>query len=94
MLQNEDLEKVSKLAKIRIEDKDKDVFLKKLNMVFDWIEQLSKIDVSKVDINNLKELNATPEREDVPSMSNTRDELLENTKFKKFGMFCVPKVVE
>lgn len=94
VLDSKDLEKVCKLAKIRIDGKDQEVFLGKLNQVFDWIEQLLKIDVSQVDINDLSDMSTTPERVDEPYMSNTREELLSNTKFKKFDMFCVPKVVE
>jgi len=89
-----DLDKVCKLAKIKIEEKEKDQFLDKLNQVFNWIEQLSKIDVSNVDINNLKDMDDTPERKDEPLMTNSRDELLSNSKYKKFNMYSVPKVVE
>lgn len=94
MLTDKDLEKISNLAKIKISPEEKDNFLGKMNQVFDWIEQLSKIDVSQVNINNLQEMDDTPERVDEPHMNNTRDELLSNTKYKKFDMFCVPKVVE
>lgn len=94
MLSDKDLEKVCKLARIKISSVEKDVFLEKLNQVFDWIEQLLKIDVSQVDINDLGDMRTTPERMDESYMNNTREELLSNTKFKKFDMFCVPKVVE
>ena len=94
VLQEEELKKVCKLAQIKIDDKEKKDFLEKLNQVFNWIEQLSKIDVSQVDINDLSDMRTTPERADEPYMRNTRTELLSNTKFKKFDMFCVPKVVE
>ncbi len=94
MLTESDLEKVSNLAKIKIEPAEKAHFLEKLNQVFGWIDQLSKIDVSQIDINNLKDMASTPERADEPYMNNTREEVLSNTKFKKFDMFCVPKVVE
>lgn len=94
MLSDKDLEKVSNLAKIKIFPDEKGKFLEKLNQVFGWIDQLSKIDVSQIDINNLKDMKSTPERRDEPRMDNTREELLSNTKFKKFDMFCVPKVVE
>jgi aspartyl/glutamyl-tRNA(Asn/Gln) amidotransferase C subunit len=67
----------------------------KLNAVFEWIEQLSQIDVSNVNLDDiLDETGSTPERLDLPYMCNTREELLSNTKDKKFDMFCVPKVVE
>ncbi len=94
MLQEEELKKVCKLAQIKIDDNEKKDFLGKLNQVFNWIEQLSKIDVSQVDINDLSDMKTTSERTDEPHMDNTREELLSNTKFKKFDMFCVPKVVE
>ncbi len=94
MLDNGDLAKVCRLARINIEPDEKDIFLGKLNQVFEWIEQLSKIDVSGIDINNLDDMEDTPEREDEARMMNSREELLSNTKHKKFDMFCVPKVVE
>ena len=94
MLQEEELKKVCKLAKIRIDDNAKEDFLGKLNQVFNWIEQLAKIDVSQVNINDLSDMSTTPERADEPYTNNTREELLSNTKYKKFDMFCVPKVVE
>ena len=94
MLNITDLDKVCRLAKIKIEESEKDLFLNKLNQVFNWIEQLSKIDVSDIDINNLKDMENTPEREDIPLMTNTKEELLSNSKYKKFDMYSVPKVVE
>ncbi len=94
MLNITDLDKVCRLAKIKIEENEKDQFLNKLNQVFNWIEQLSKIDVSDVDINNLKDMEDTPERKDIPLMTNTKEELLSNSKYKKFDMYSVPKVVE
>ena len=94
MIRIGDLEKICRLSKLKIAETEREVFLGKLNQVFNWIEQLSRIDVSGVDINKPKDMEDTPERVDEPYMSNTREELLSNTKFKKFDMFCVPKVVE
>ncbi|MDO4974726.1 MAG: Asp-tRNA(Asn)/Glu-tRNA(Gln) amidotransferase subunit GatC [Alphaproteobacteria bacterium] len=94
MLNIADLDKVCRLAKIKINETEKDQFLTKLNQVFNWIEQLSKIDVSDIDINNLKDMDDTPERKDIPLMTNTKEELLSNSKYKKFDMYSVPKVIE
>ncbi|MDR0630420.1 MAG: Asp-tRNA(Asn)/Glu-tRNA(Gln) amidotransferase subunit GatC [Holosporales bacterium] len=92
MLQKEDLKKICGLAKIKIDIKDENEFLEKLNTVFTWIEQLSKIDVSN--ISNLDATEPTLERQDIPIMTNSRAKLLSNSKYKKFDMFSVPKVVE
>ena len=94
MLNIADLDKVCRLAKIKINETEKDQFLTKLNQVFNWIEQLSKIDVSDIDINNLKDMDDTPERKDIPLLTNTKEELLSNSKYKKFDMYSVPKVIE
>lgn len=88
------LEKLCKLAKLRIEDNEKEQFLSKINGVFDWIEQLSKIDVSNIEINDLSKEDTTYERQDIPEMHNTREEILSNTSNKDHDMFRVPKVVE
>ena len=89
----EQLEKLCKLAKLKIEQSEQEQFLKQINSVFNWIDQLSKIDVSGVSLDD--DMNETTyERHDEPEMTNTREEVLSNTKNKKFDMFSVPKIVE
>ena len=88
------LKKLCKLAKLKIEDSEKEQFLSKINGVLDWIDQLSKIDVSNVNVNDLSMGDSTYERNDVAVMHNTRDEILSNTNNKDSYMFRVPKVVE
>ncbi|MDR1390899.1 MAG: Asp-tRNA(Asn)/Glu-tRNA(Gln) amidotransferase subunit GatC [Holosporales bacterium] len=94
MIHDDELKKVCNLAKIRIEESEKEKFLKRLNQVFDWIDQLSRIETSNVNIGSLKDIGGTIEKKDLPSVTNSQEELLSNTKHKKFGMFCVPKVIE
>ena len=93
-LDEKKLDQLCKLAKLKIADNEKDQFLDRINGVFNWIEQLSHIDVSTVNINDLSCEDTTYEREDIPIMTNTREEILSNTTNKNFDMFCVPKVVE
>jgi aspartyl-tRNA(Asn)/glutamyl-tRNA(Gln) amidotransferase subunit C len=94
MLTQNDLEKISRLAKLRISDDKKDSFLDGMNRIFDWIDQLTKIDVPEIDETAVDIAMSTPESPDVPALGNTRDELMSNAKHAKFGLFCVPKVVE
>jgi aspartyl-tRNA(Asn)/glutamyl-tRNA(Gln) amidotransferase subunit C len=103
MIRDKDLKKICELAKIEIDDRCKDEFLRKLNSVFDWIDQLREIDVSSVDNisgDNSNSLGKTPdqlnflERQDEPSLTSSRELLMKNAKLQKFGMFCVPKVVD
>ncbi len=93
MLSNKEFEKVCGLAKIAIYENDKESFLNKINQVFEWIDQLAKIDVSSIDLNDDSDIKTTHERPDIVVETNTRSEVMSNTKQKKFNMFCVPKVV-
>jgi aspartyl/glutamyl-tRNA(Asn/Gln) amidotransferase C subunit len=94
MLTKDDLDKISKLAKLRIPDAKRDSFLDGMNRIFNWIDQLTKIDVPEIDETAVDIAMSTPESPDVPAISNTREELMLYAKLAKFGLFCVPKVVE
>ena len=94
MISDQEFDKVCRLAKLAVSDASKKDFLNKLNSVFGWMDQLAKIDTSSVD-NTVSDCVATiVERKDIAHLDNTKDELLSNTKNKKFDMFCVPKIVE
>ena len=93
-LDDKKLEQLCRLAKLKIEDNEKEQFLHRINGVLEWINQLSKIDVSNVEINDLSQEDTTYERQDIALMNNTREEVLSNTSNKDHDMFCVPKVVE
>ena len=90
LLDNVVFEKLCGLAKLQVSNKEE--FLQKMNSVFSWIDQLSKIDTENVDLTDMSE--TTYERDDHPVMLNTRAEILSNTKETKFDMFSVPKIVE
>ncbi|MDR1233693.1 MAG: Asp-tRNA(Asn)/Glu-tRNA(Gln) amidotransferase subunit GatC [Holosporales bacterium] len=94
MIDSGELSKICELAKLKIEKTDKTSFLNKLNSVFEWVNQLAQIDVSNIDINVTADIDGTLERDDTPSIMNSRKSLLSNTKFQKFDMFYVPKIVE
>jgi aspartyl/glutamyl-tRNA(Asn/Gln) amidotransferase C subunit len=104
MIGDKDLDKLCELAKIEVEDGNRTEFLRKLNSIFDWIDQLREIDVSGISgINGTgvseeiyidSERSDFLERPDEQVLTNSRESLMENTKYQKFGMFCVPKVVD
>jgi aspartyl/glutamyl-tRNA(Asn/Gln) amidotransferase C subunit len=94
MLTIDGLNRISGLAKLKIPDDEKVKFLEKLNQIFGWMDQLAKIDVSGVDMNDLENMESTTERKDIASIGNSKEDLLSNTEYKQFDMFCVPKIVE
>lgn len=94
MLSHDEFTKICKLAKVSIEKDKEDQFLTRLEGVFEWINQLNSIDVSGVKLDGEEDMAGNHEAKDEPFMENTREQILSNTKNTKFGMFCVPKVVE
>ena len=94
MLKNEDLDKICVLAKLSIANEQREEFLEKLNGTFDWIKTLEKIDVSGVIMDDFDYTTNPSEMKDEAIGKNLQQDVLANTKFKKYGMFCVPKVVE
>ena len=94
MIDVREFDKVCHLAKLSIPEEKREQFLSKLNLVFNWIDQLTKIDTSFADDTDYEDTPSTPERSDVALKTNTKGEILSNTKNKKFDMFCVPKIVE
>ena len=94
MISDQEFNKVCRLAKLSIPEKNREQFLNKLNSIFGWIDQLKMIDTTSVDNTTFDCTTSTTERTDTPYMDNTRNELLSNTKNKKFDMFCVTKIVE
>ncbi len=93
MLSHDEFLKICKLAKLDIDEVERNSFIGKLNNIFAWIEQLHDIDTSNIDIS--KDILARcPEREDVSQVLKCRAEVLSNTQNRKFDMFAVPKVVE
>lgn len=96
MLNDSEFSKICRLSKLNIDDSEKESFIKKLNGLFEWIEQLTDIDVSDVELHASDSVAqiSTIERSDEVENLQSRESILSNTKSKKFDMFAVPKVVE
>lgn len=94
MISNSEFLKICKLAKIRIDENDLELFMTKFNSVLDWVAKLQAIDVSEVELLDEVSIVGTPEARDECVDWNHRDAVFANAKHKKFGMFSVPKVIE
>ena len=94
MLNAEEFEKICRLAKISIDKDHEAEFWKKLDGVFEWITQLSSIDVSNVSLKPTAEDEIVLGEDDNISLNNTVGDILSNTKHAQLNMFSVPKVIE
>ena len=88
------INKIAKLARIRLSDKEANELLKDMNSILDWVEQLNEVNTDSVEpLTNISS-STLPKRKDEAEDVNTSDEILQNSPDKLEGYFAVPKVVE
>ena len=93
-IDNKTVKKVSKLAKIRINEQEESKLIEELNNILGWVDELKKVDTEKIEpMLSVFNESMVMRRDEV--FSETSDELvLKNAPESKSGFFVVPKVVE
>ena len=93
-IDNKTVRKVSKLAKIKINEKEETKFIEELNNILGWVDELKKVDTEQIEpMLSVFNESMVMRRDEV--FSETSDELvLKNAPESKSGFFVVPKVVE
>lgn len=88
------VKKVAKLARIRLEDDEVEVFAKELSGILDWVEQLQEVDTEGVAC--MAGVGGYPlrMREDKVTGGNRKDDVLKNAPESAFDCYVVPKVIE
>ena len=93
-IDNQTVRKVSKLAKIKINEKEETRFIEELNNILGWVDELKKVDTEQIEP-MLSVFNESMVMRKDEVSSETFDELvLKNAPESKSGFFVVPKVVE
>ena len=93
-IDNKTVKKVSKLAKIRINEREETKLIEELNNILGWVDELKKVDTEKIEP-MLSVFNESMVMRKDEVFSETSDELvLKNAPESKSGFFVVPKVVE
>ena len=93
-IDNKTVKKVSKLAKIRINEREESKLIEELNNILGWVDELKKVDTEKIEP-MLSVFNESMVMRKDAVFSETSDELvLKNAPESKSGFFVVPKVVE
>ena len=88
------INKIARLSRIKLDDKESEDYIKDLNSILDWVEQLNEVDTENVEpLSNISS-SILPKREDVSKDTNSSEEILENDPDKLEGFFAVPNVVE
>ncbi len=88
------INKIAKLARIKLSEEEAEDLLKDMNSILDWVEQLNEVNTDSIEpLANISS-SILPQRKDESSDVNSSDEILQNSPDKLEGYFAVPKVVE
>ena len=88
------INKIARLSRIKLDDKESEDYIKDLNHILNWVEQLNEVNTSNVEpLSNISS-STLPKREDISKDINSNEEILKNAPDKLEGFFAVPKVVE
>lgn len=85
---------VARLARIRLNEEELDLYAKELSGILDWIEQLQAVNTDGVEPMSSVVERLLPEREDVVTDGNIQEDVLANAPEAAHGYYVVPKVVE
>ena len=88
------INKIAKLARIKLSEEEARDLLKDMNSILDWVEQLNEVNTDAIEpLANISS-SILPQRKDESRDVNSSDEILRNSPDKLEGYFAVPKVVE
>ena len=88
------INKIARLSRIKLEDKESEDYITDLNSILDWVEQLNEVNTDNVEpLSNISS-SILPKRVDLSNDVNSSEELLKNAPDKLEVFFAVPKVVE
>ena len=91
---NQTVRKVSKLAKIKINEKEETKFIEELNNILGWVDELKKVDTEQIEPMLSVFNESMVMRKDEVSSATSDELVLKNAPESKSGFFVVPKVVE
>ena len=93
-IDNQTVKKVSKLAKIRINEKEETKLIVELNNILGWVDELKKVDTEQIEPMLSVFNESMIMRKDKVSSEMSDKLVLKNAPKSKSGFFVVPKVIE
>ncbi len=94
IINDEVIEYVGILAKLELDEEEKQQAKKDMNKMLDYIDKLNELDVSGVEPMSHIFPVSNVFREDIVTNMDERDMILSNAPASKDGCFKVPKTVE
>lgn len=89
-----DVRKIAKLARLAIADEKVPVMVDELNGILNWIEMLGEVNVEGVEPMTSVVAKDLPMRDDVINDGFIQQQIVKNAPKSSHGFFIVPKSVE
>ncbi|MGN0905304.1 MAG: Asp-tRNA(Asn)/Glu-tRNA(Gln) amidotransferase subunit GatC [Alphaproteobacteria bacterium] len=94
-IDKDSVKRLATLSRLRIPEENMDEMVGEITKIIGWVEQLSDVNTDGiVPMNSVVEDMTLPERKDVVTDGNIRDQILANAPETMDGYFLVPKMVE
>ena len=93
-LTNEQVTKIAKLARIRLNEEEVSHYAGEINTILGWIEQLQEVNTDDVAPLASVSHEDLPWRADEVTDGNKQADVIANARDAQFGCFAVPKVIE
>jgi aspartyl-tRNA(Asn)/glutamyl-tRNA(Gln) amidotransferase subunit C len=88
------VKKISKLARISVDNEKAKKLETDLNSIFEFIEKLNQLDTSKSEpLTSVVDVKLQLRKDEIKS-NNIRDQILKNSPDENKDFFVVPKVIE
>lgn len=95
MISKEQIEHIAKLARIEINEQEKEKFTKELSLILDYVGKLKEVDVSKIEsILQVTGLENIMREDKIKKGKNIRDKLLKEAPKIKGDHIKVPRILE
>ena len=88
------VEKIARLARLRLAEDKKEPIAQDLNRILSWIEELNEVNTDGVEPLASVTGHSLPLRRDEITDGDVADKVLANSPEEASGFFVVPKVVE
>lgn len=94
MITLKDVEHVAKLARLDLNEEEKNKFLDQMGKLLDYFNQLKEINTENIEpmAHPVQAVNVV--REDQITQSCSRDEIMKNAPQEEDGYFKVPKIID
>ncbi len=93
-LNEESLQKIAELSRLKIDPKDIQTFLSDFNKVLNYVDTITELDVSSITEEELYPNEGNVVREDVAADGLSRAQIESFAPSFQNGYFVVPKVIE